>query len=426
MLPIFNRIFLLGFSSGVPFLLILSTLSVWLAEAGISKTMIGLLAWVSVPYSIKFIWGAMVDHVKIPWLTTLLGLRRSWILLSQLWLWVFLIALGSTNPNENIWLTAVFAFLVGIGSAVQDIAVEAYRIEILPHQKIGVGASVSVLGYRFGMLCSGAGTIFLATYFNSWAVAYNSIAACMLVGILTTLFCEEPQCKRSPLKLIMWKSVKALVRKLDWQIIFPFILSYKVADTVLNVMSMPFLVEIGFNNLEIAYVAKTFGISSMILGGIIGGVLTTRYSIRQNLFTCVVLQVIASALFIVQAQLGHDLSFLFISMGVENFACGLSQVALIAYLSHLCPQHSTAMHYAILSSFASFVRVSFSMLAGWVADHFAWPQFYALVCVSCLPSLLLLVLCARHFSQIAIKPAMADFSANAPENLRLQENLNGN
>lgn len=417
MLQIFNRIFFLGFSSGVPFLLILSTLSTWLAEAGITKTMIGLLAWVSIPYSIKFIWGAMVDHVRIPWLSDLFGLRRSWILVSQLWVWVFLMALGSTNPHESIWLTAVFAFLIGIGSAIQDIAVEAYRIEILPQQKIGVGASVSVLGYRFGMLCSGAGTIFLAAYFKSWAIAYHCIAASMLIGIITTLFCAEPQRKRAPLKLMVWKAVKVFVRRLDWQIIFPFILSYKVADTVLNVMSMPFLVEIGFNNLEIAYVAKTFGISSMILGGVAGGLLATRFTMRQNLFTCVVLQFIASALFIMQAQLGHNLSFLFISMGVENFACGLSQVALISYLSHLCAQHSTAMHYAILSSFASFVRVSFSMLAGWVADHFAWSQFYAIVCVSCLPSLLLLILCARHFSQVALNPTVEGL----PESYQVQE-----
>lgn len=391
------RIFFFGFSSGVPFLLILSTLSVWLAEVGISKTMIGLLAWVSVPYTVKFLWGSMVDRVQIPFLTTLFGLRRSWILCSQICICLALIGLGNTDPVDNIWITAFFALLVGWASAIQDIAIEAYRIEILPHDKIGVGASISVLGYRFGMLCSGAGTIFLATYFNSWQIAYHCIAACMAVGMLTVLFSYEPAVKRAPLKLVVWKSVKFLVHKLDWQIIFPFILSYKIADTVLNVMSMPFLLEIGFNNLEIAYVAKTFGITAMILGGLLGGILMLRFSVRQNLFTCVLLQCVASMLFIMQAKLGHDLSFLFISMGVENLACGLSQVALVAYLSHLCTHGSTAMHYAILSSFASFVRVSLSTGAGWLADRFIWPQFYAIVCVSCLPSLFLLILCARHF-----------------------------
>jgi len=395
-----TSIFFLGFASGLPFLLILSTLSIWLAEVGISKTMIGLFAWVSVPYSIKFLWGAMIDRFKLPILYQQFGLRRSWILIAQLCLWLSLIGLGCTDPLQNIWLTAGLALLVGFCSAIQDIATEAYRIEILPADKIGMGASVSVLGYRFGMLCAGAGTIYLADFFNSWGTAYHFIAICLLVGIITTLVCSEPAVHRSQVKIAVWRTVRAFLRKRDWEIIIPFILSYKIADTVLNVMSMPFLLEIGFNKLEIATVAKTFGIATMIFGGVVGGLLLTKQSIRQNLFTCVGLQFIASALFIMQAQLGHDLSFLFISMGVENFTCGLSQVALIAYLSHLCSHHSTAMHYAILSSFASLVRLCFSAIAGWLADQLAWPQFYALVCVSCLPSLILLILCVRHFAEL--------------------------
>jgi len=396
-LPNIYSVFLLGFASGLPFLLILSTLSIWLAEVGISKTKIGLLAWVSLPYALKFVWGAMIDNIKLPGLHNLLGRRRSWILLAQICLWLSLIALGSTDPVEKLHYTAIFAFIVGCCSAIQDIAIEAYRIEILPTNKLGVGASVSVFGYRLGMLCSGAGTIFLAAYFGNWHVAYNCIALCTLIGIVTTLYSQEPVITRPPVTIAAWRTIKDFVLRSDWQIIIPFILSYKIADTVLNVMSMPFLLEIGFNKLEIAYVAKTFGIGAMILGGIAGGVLLTKQSIRQNLLLCVILQFIASGLFIIQAHLGHDLGFLFISMGIENFTCGMCQVALIAYLSQLCTAYSTAMHYAILSSFASFVRVIFSVLAGWLADHFAWPQFYALVCVSCLPSILLLIVCVRHF-----------------------------
>ena len=159
----------------------------------------------------------------------------------------------------------------------------------------------------------------------------------------------------------------------------------------------------------------------MILGGLIGGLLSLRYNVRQNLFTCVVLQIIASALFLMQAKLGHNLSFLFVSMGIENFACGLSQVALVSYLSHLCMQHkhSTATYCAILSSFASLARVSLSTVAGWLADQLAWPQFYAFVCVSCLPCLLLIILGAKHF-----KAAGAQVTVIAP--LTTGEILDGN
>ncbi len=398
------RIFFLSFSSGLPFLLILSTLSIWLAEIGVSKTMIGLLAWVSVPYSFKFLLGAVVDRKKIPLCTSLLGMRRSWILFGQVFVLIFLVALGRTEPSQNILATAFFAFLVGCGSAIQDIAIEAYRIEILPTKKIGLGASVSVLGYRLGMLFSGAGTIFLATYFSSWSIAYNCMAAFMMIGIITTFCCVEPESKSPPLQLAVWKTVRDMLHKLDWQIVLPFILSYKIADTVLNVMSMPFLVEIGFNNIEIASVAKTFGISAMICGGVIGGLLAMRITLRNFLLACVVLQAISSALFVVQAYAGHNLSVLFVTMGVENLACGMSQVALISYLSHLCNKRSTALHYAILSSFASFMRVSFSSAAGWMADQFAWPQFYAIVCLSCLPSIFLLLAFAQHFYLVAQQP----------------------
>lgn len=401
-------IFLFGFSSGLPFLLILSTLSVWLAEVGISKTLIGALAFVSIPYTFKFVWGALVDRVKIPILTETLGTRRSWILVGQLCVWLFLWTLGNTNPAENIMLTALFAFCVGCGSAMQDIAIEAYRIEILPAKDLSLGASISVLGYRFGMLCAGAGTIFVAAILNNWGLAYHCISVCMLIGILTTIFCKEPRKHHPPLTLSLRHSVRLVLKNFDWQIVLPFILSYKIADTILNVMSMPFLVEIGFNNLEIAYVAKTFGIGAMILGGVIGGVITHRFNLRRSLFVCVILQVLSSALFIVQAGLGHNISFLFVSMGIENLACGMSQVALISYLSHLCNKQSTALHYAILTSFASFMRVCVSAIAGVLADNFAWMQFYAIVCASCIPSIVLLLVCVKHFNKVDNQPDNID------------------
>lgn len=406
-------IFFLSMSSGLPFLLILSTLSIWLAEVGISKTMIGMLAWVSFPYACKFIWGALVDRKAIPILSAKLGMRRSWILLGQILVWIFLIALGSTDPARNLWATACCAFLVGCGSAIQDIAIEAYRIEILPTEKVALGASIAVLGYRFGMLIAGAGTIFLATYFDSWSVAYNVIAALMALGIITTLLCAEPE----PIPLLapsFWGAAQNLWQKFDWQIACIFILTYKIADTILNVMSMPFLVEIGFSNLQIAYVAKTFGIGAMILGGVIGGAIAHKYSLRTYLFICVLLQAISSALFVVQALVGHNVSCLFLSMGVENLACGMSQVALIAYMTHLCSQRSTALYYGLLTSFASLMRICFSTCAGWLADRFAWPEFYAIVCVSCVPSILLLFFCAKHFIQVGAQP-VSTFEPNKEE-----------
>jgi MFS transporter, PAT family, beta-lactamase induction signal transducer AmpG len=392
-------IFFFGFASGLPFLLILSTLSLWLTEVGASKTQIGLFAWVTISYTLKFLWSPLVDHIKIPVLCRIFGLRRGWILTSQVFLAVAIFVLASSNPETNLMLAAVAALLVGLFSATQDLVIEAYRIEILDKKQLGIGSSISVLGYRLGMLCSGAGAIYLAEYFSSWQIAYKFMACAMSICMVATMLAEEPQIYRNNLNRITknnWfaniviKPVSSFIRMRRWWVIIPFIVSFKLADTVLNAMSMPFLIDIGFNKLEIANVAKTFGITFMILGGIMGGILLHKKSLRKILFICTILQLIACLLFYQQALLGNNLVFLFLTMGVENFTCGMSQVALICCLSKLCSLPHTAMHYAILSSFASFVRISLSTVAGIIADHSAWPVFYLGVAATCILTFVIL------------------------------------
>ncbi len=404
-----TTIFFLSFSSGLPFLLILATLSVWLAEVGMSKTVIGLFALTTLPYSFKFIWAPFVDQKEIPILGKMLGQRRSWLLLAQLLLILSLLGLALTDPSRNLLLTAIFALLVGTCSATQDVVVEAYRVEALyGSNNDGLGASASVLGYRLGMLVAGAGALYLAAFLNSWTITYILMALCVSVGIITTLLCNESQ------KIIGQKSGEnkfnknnfkqqtiSLLKKSNLQIIVPFILCFKLADTVLNTMSMPFLIEIGFSKLEIAHVAKTFGITAMIIGGIFAGAFLVKRTLWQLLLICCLMQLCAGMLFVMQALLGRDLPLLLCTMGIENLACGMSQVALIAYLSKLCHLRNTATHYALLSSFASFVRVNFSILGGWLADQMPWHTFYTIVSLSCIPSIVILLLYFKHFVSLS-------------------------
>ena len=403
-----TSIFFLGFTSGLPFLLILSTLSLWLTESGISKTQIGLFSWVTIAYTLKFLWSPLVDHCKIPILCRMLGLRRGWIVAAQISISIAIFLLGSINPATNLGLAAFAALLIGLFSATQDLVIEAYRIEILNEQQLGVGASISVLGYRLGMLCAGAGAIYLAE-FASWKIAYNCMAITMLLGIIAVFFIEEPKIYRNTViigrentwfKAIVVKPLHSFIKIRQWWKIIPFIISFKLADTILNSMSMPFLIDIGFNKLEIANVAKTFGITFMILGGIAGGMLLHVQSLKTSLVICTLLQFIACLLFYQQAKLGHDLIFLFITMGVENFVCGMSQVALVCYLSRLCCLPHTAMHYALLSSFASFVRINVSSIAGVVADHSNWYMFYLAIAATCIPTFIILVANSKHFVEI--------------------------
>jgi len=399
-------IFFLGVASGLPFLLILSTLNVWLTESGISKTDIGLLAAATLPYSLKFFMAPYIDYCRIPYLTQKFGPRRSWMLIAQCILIFALIRLGSTQPELDLRLTVFWACIVGIAAAMQDVVIEAYRLELLPTDEIAFGASASAIGYRMGLLLSGGGAIYLAV-FMPWRQVYLAMASCMLIGILATLLAPKIKLKvaKVPRKIgskshyrdFFLLPITTMLQKKEWFIMLPFILSFKSADAVINSMSMPFLLELGFSKPDIANVAKTFGIFATVCGSVLGGSLLGRNNLRYCLLLFASLQLIACTLFIVQSKIGQNIYFLFVTMGVEHVVSGASHVALIAYLSSFCRRPYTASHYALLSSYSSLVRVLLAICSGFLADSLAWWQFYTVVAFGCLPSLLFLTLFPGHF-----------------------------
>lgn len=410
-------ILFLSFSSGLPFLLTLATLHIWLKEVGLSNTAIGLFALVTIPYSLKFLWAPLVDHIKLPFFCDVLGQRKGWMLASQLFLVLALILLGSNNPADHIILTALAALFVSFCSATQDIVVEAYRVELLGESEVGIGAGMSNLGYRLGMWVSGAGALYLASQFN-WSLVYNFMAACMGVGIISTLLCPDPQARLDdelkpsttvlPLKKprsldrirkSFVQTLRSLKDQKEWPLILVFIFFYKLGDTALNIMSAPFLIEIGFTKLEIAHVAKSFGIGAMILGGLCAGVLLYHHALRTVLLFCAGLQVLASVMFAGQALVGHNILLLWSTIGLDNFAGGMGAAAFIAYLSLLSAHRHAATHFALLTSVASLCRVFFSYGAGWVADHVSWASYFVLTALACCPFFLLIVSQTRHIYQ---------------------------
>ncbi|MGI4850380.1 MAG: AmpG family muropeptide MFS transporter [Janthinobacterium lividum] len=399
-------IFFLGFSSGLPFLLTLATLHVWLSEGGASKTTIGLFVLITLPYSLKFLWAPFVDHLKIPYFTEKFGQRRSWMLISQFFVIISLLALGMTNPHANIIFTALAGVMVAFASATQDITFEAYRVEILKSHELGMGAGASMLGYRMGMWVSGAGALYLASYF-SWFVVYTFMACCVSIGMLTTLLSCEPVLSQDALKIKsisqtllekIKKSAASLFQRENWQIIVMYIIFYKVGDTILNVMTAPFLLETGFSKLEIAHVAKSFGIGAVILGGCIGSFTLTKKPLIDTLILCSLLQIFSCLMFALQAYVGYNLWMLFATIGIENLTCGIGTAAFIAYLSSLTRAPYTASHYALLSSIGSLARVSLSFFAGWSADHLEWVDFYLLTAAACTPGFILLLFWAHNFN----------------------------
>ncbi|MEO5379117.1 MAG: AmpG family muropeptide MFS transporter [Magnetococcus sp. DMHC-6] len=383
---------LLGFSSGLPLALTFGTLSLWLSEAGISKTSIGLFALTGAPYTFKFLWSPLVDQMPIPYLTQKLGRRRSWILTSQIGLLVSILALGDANPAFNPSLTALFAILTAFCSATQDISIDAYRVEILEKHQYGAGAAMIVLGYRLGMLVSGAGALYLASYWG-WTTTYWMMACLVPIGMITTLLNPEPisqiyQNDLNPLQQIhpskRWISSlkKAVVdpftdfiRRPGWLLILSFILLYKFGDALAGVMNNPFFIEIGFTKIEIANISKAFGMVSSIVGSFIGGIMISRIGIYKTLLICGILQMLSNLMFVLQAMVGHHVTLLALTIALENLSGGMGSAAFVAYLSSLCNLAYTATQYALLSS----------------SEHLPWTLFFLLTTLAALPGLGLLI-----------------------------------
>lgn len=412
-------VMMLGFSSAIPFLLTLGTLHAWLAQVGVSKTVIGLFALATLPYALKFLWAPLMDFINLPYLSRRLGKRRAWMLISQITLVFAIILLGYSNPAENIYLTGLLTFIVATCAASQDNVIEAYRIESLNQLEAGPGAGSSVVGFRIGMWISGGGALYMSDLM-SWNHVYFLLSLCVCVGIVATLMAHEPEHPKQvdfnvtpinkrqslfykiQLKQIFLPSFTSFFARPNWLIILLFIVFYKAGDSILNMMSIPFMLELGFSNVEIAHIAKSFGMIAMISGGIIGGILLVSKDILHCMALSILLIIVSCILFMTQAYLGHNHAMLIATMGVENIACGMSASVLIAYLSQLCKQPFTATHFALLSSFSSFARVSLSSAAGWISDQTDWISFYALVAFCCLPALLMLGIFSQHFSSANI------------------------
>jgi MFS transporter, PAT family, beta-lactamase induction signal transducer AmpG len=423
--PRIIAILFLGFSSGLPLALTFGTLTLWLAESGIDKTSIGLFALAGTPYTFKFLWAPLMDRLAIPWLTPLFGRRRGWILLTQIALILSILGLGLSDPHTNLSGMALFTLLTAFWSASQDIVIDAYRVEILEERQYGAGAAMVVLGYRLGMMVSGAGALYLATTL-SWFETYAIMAAMLFVGIITTLLNPEPIQKESSESLeqeakiqtymearpwltgwrkdmLTWISGAVIapfaefMTRRGWLLTLLFILLYKFGDALAGVMSNPFYVELGFSKIEIANVSKLFGLVTLIIGSFIGGALVNRIGIMKALLWCGMLQMLSNLMFVWLAHTGYDMTVLTFTIAIENLSSGMGMAAFVSYLSALCNVAYTATQYALLSSLMAFGRTLLSSSGGWFADHMSWGPFFLLTTAAALPGILLLVWMIRRF-----------------------------
>jgi PAT family beta-lactamase induction signal transducer AmpG len=390
----------MGFSSGLPLLLTLSTLSYWLAKLGVDKTSIGLFAAVGIPYSFKFVWAPLLDNIMPPFL----GRRRGWGLIIQAALAIAILAMGFTDPAVNPWWTALAAVVVAFLSASQDIVIDAYRIEILPEAEQGAGSAATQVGYRFGLLAAGAGALALAD-FVSWHWVFAFLALLMVVGMATMLLAPEPAAPPRPKgeTLADWvqRSIAGpfldFFQRRGWIVILLFVLLYKFGDAISGTMATPFYVEMGFSGVEIAAVTKVFGIVATLVGTLAGGLVVARFGIMKALLLGGILQAVGILLFAVLAVHGHSNLWLAVAVGGDNFVGGLGSAAFVAYLSALCNIAFTATQYALLSSFMAVGRTILSSGSGWLAQILGWPAFFVVSAGLAIPGLLLLLWLARLY-----------------------------
>ena len=395
---------LLGFSSGLPLLLIYSTLSFWLMEEGLTIATVGLFAATSTPYSLKFLWAPLLDRLPLPGLTRWLGRRRGFLLPLQLALMGAIGAVALTDPATNPTGTAIAAIVVAALSASQDVVVDAYRVERLQPDEQGAGAAAAVFGYRIGMLVSGAGALYLAHYLESWPLAYASMAACMLVGIVTTLVCKEPAPPETGRQSSIWREIKeavvgplkGVVRRRGWVLFLVFVMLYKLGDALTGAMTNPLLIDLGFDKLTIANIAKSYGLAASLLGVFVGGAMVHRLGIVRSLWIAGLLQMASNLVFALQAHVGLDPWLLIGTIGVENFTGGLGTAAFVAYLSALCDRTWTASQYAMLTATAGLLRTVLSSSSGELAEWLGWVPYFGLTTLAALPGLILLALLVRR------------------------------
>jgi PAT family beta-lactamase induction signal transducer AmpG len=411
----------LGFSAGLPLLLILGTLSFWLREAGIDRSTIGYLTWVGLIYAFKWMWAPLVDRLSIPLLSRFFGRRRSWLLFAQFLIIIGLVGMASIDPKVQLTPIVWCALLVAFGSATQDIALDAFRIESADSDHQAALAATYQTGYRLALIWSGAGVLWLAARAEAgatgydpaaWQFAYLCMALSISVGVLTTLFSKE----LVRIELAKARNAKAwlhqtliepftdFIQRYGWHaiLILSLIAIYRISDVVMGIMANPFYVDMGYTKDEVAAVSKVFGVVMTLVGAFVGGVLTLRFGVMRILFLGAILSAVSNLLFAWLATQGHDLHGLIWVISADNLSSGIATAAFIAFLSALTNIQYSATQYALFSSMMLLLPKWLAGFSGVFVNHFGYSNFFISTAVIGAPVLILIWL-TIHFKVVEFK-----------------------
>ena len=413
--PASLRMLFLGFAAGLPLLLVLGTLSFRLREAGIDRSTIGYLSWVGLAYAFKWVWAPLVDRLPIPYLTRQLGRRRSWLLLAQAMVIVGLVGMAISDPRQTLGPVVWCALLVAVGSATQDIALDAFRIESAePTQQAALAASYQT-GYRLAMIWAGAGVLWVAAWVQgdnsagyvqaAWQAAYLVMAASMAVGLFTVLISKEPAQAELPparnakewLQGALVEPFADFLKRYRWQavLILSLIAVYRISDVVMGIMANPFYVDMGYTKAEVATVTKVYGVLMTLLGAFVGGVMALRWGVMRILMLGAIMSALSNLLFAWLSGHGHDVQALILVVSADNLASGIASAAFIAYLSSLTNIQYSATQYALLSSMMLLLPKFIAGFSGDFVNAYGYANFFNATALLGMPVLILVALAWR-------------------------------
>jgi PAT family beta-lactamase induction signal transducer AmpG len=386
-----SAVFLLGFSSGLPFYLTSRTLQAWMTMAGVNLTAIGLFSLASLPYSLKFLWSPLIDRFSVPFL----GRRKGWLMVSQVALSAAIAAMALQQPAQALRLVALNALLIALLSATQDLTVDAYTTDVLKPNELGPGAGVKVVGYRAAMILTGAGALIAADHMP-WPMVYLLLAALMLAVTILSLRVPEPQLIEKP-PASMGEAVRMPFVDFFGRIgnargtwILAFLVLYRLGDAMISNMTTSFLLQIGFSQTDVGLVQGAMGLTATLAGVVAGAAIMGRIGLNRSLWVFGVLQAASNLAYLALSLAGRSYPLLVATIIVENFCYGMVTAAVVGFLMSLCNPRFSAAQYALLSSVTAIGRDVLAAPSGSMAETAGWPVFFVISLIAGLPGILML------------------------------------
>jgi PAT family beta-lactamase induction signal transducer AmpG len=387
-----------GFASGLPLYLLLNLVPAWLRTEHIDLKIIGAFALIQFPYTWKFLWAPLLDRYAVP----ALGRRRGWMLLTQTALLVVIAALGGFSPQNDLRTIVMLATLLAFLSATLDIALDAYRRELLFDNELGLGNAVHVNAYRISGLIPGSLALILADHLP-WSTVFMITALFMLPGMVMTLLVQEPHRAAPPKSLrdAVVEPFHEFITRRGWQsalLILSFLFFYKLGDSLCTALATPFYLDMGFSKSQIGVIAKNAGLWPAVIGALLGGIWMLKIGINRALWLFGVVQVVSIFGFYWLAIQGAQaevttlhLTQLAFVIGLEAMGVGLGTAAFVAYIAHTTHPAYTATQFALFTSLAAVPRTVVNASAGWLVDQLGWGNFFLLCAALALPGMLLLL-----------------------------------